>query len=116
VVVEVFVAQGQAVDALGHEVGDRVLDGVGVAVVGKAGRQLPQGAGQALGLAQQQAAAVGGDGAAVETADHGTRAQGLENEVAAGTLCRHEAVSPGWQRGCCANSLFQREQPLAIPR
>ena len=51
--VEVLVAQGQTVDPLGHQCADRVLDGVGVAVVGKTGRQLPQGPGQAFGLAQQ---------------------------------------------------------------
>jgi hypothetical protein len=100
VVVEIFVAQGQAVDALRHQFPDSVLDSLGVAVVGKTGRQLPECPGQAFGLAQQQAAAVGGDRAAIKTADHGALAQGLKNEVGAVTRCSHKAVSPAWHRGC----------------
>jgi hypothetical protein len=55
---------------LGDELGDGVFEGVGIAMVGKTGSQLLQGAGQSFGLSQQQATAVGGDAAAVETGDH----------------------------------------------
>ena len=114
-VVEVFVAQGQAVDPLGHQFLDRVLDRLGVAVVGKTGGELAERAGEPFGFAQQQAAAVGADGAAIKAADHGALTEGLKNEVGTVTLCSHEAVSAAWHRGCSAKSLCQREQPLSIP-
>src|SRR5512144_2151668 len=59
-VVEVLVAQGQAVDPLGDEIGEGVLDEVGLAVVGEAGGELTDDGGELLGLAEQQGAAVGG--------------------------------------------------------
>src|SRR5262249_47952517 len=92
-----------------------VLDGIRVAVVGKAGGELAERSGQAFGFAQQQATPIGGDGAAIESAHDAPWTQGLKNEVGAGKLCLHEAVSPAWHRGVCAKSLCQREQPLSIP-
>ena len=115
VVVEVLVAQGQAVDALGHELGDGVFEGVGVPVVGKARGELAEGAGEAFGLAQQEATAVGGDRTAIEAAEDFAGPQGLKNQGGGVTLCGHEAVSPSWHRGCWLQSLCQREQPLSIP-
>ena len=66
VVVEVLVAERQGVDPRGDQVLDGVLDEVGVAVVGEAGGELTDDAGELLGLAEQRDAAVGGEVAAVE--------------------------------------------------
>ena len=92
VVVEVLVAQGQAVDPLGEEVLDGVLDEVGVAVVGEAGGELADDAGEGLGLAEQQGAAVGGDGAAVEVGEDLAGAEHGKVEVGRVTLCGHRAA------------------------
>ena len=92
VVVEVLVAQRQGVDPLGEEVLDGVLDEVGVAVVGEAGGELADDAGESLGLAEQQGAAVGGDGAAVEVGEDLAGAEHGKVEVGRVTLCRHRAA------------------------
>ena len=67
VVVEVLVAQCQGEDALGDKVGDTVLDGGGVAVVGKAAGQALEQSQAGVYLAQQQAAGVGSEVPAVES-------------------------------------------------
>ena len=66
VVVEVFVAQGQGIDSLGYEMFKGVLDELGVTMIGKASGELPNDTGEFLGLAEQQAAAVGRDVAAIK--------------------------------------------------
>jgi hypothetical protein len=65
VVIEVLVAEGQGVDPLGDQIGDGVLDEVGVAMIGEAGGALVDDPSEWLGLAEQHGAAVGGDVAAV---------------------------------------------------
>ena len=78
-VVEVLVAQGQGVDPLGEEVLQRVLDQLGVAMVGEAGGELADDAGELLDLAEQQGAAVGGDVAAVEVGEDLAGAEAWES-------------------------------------
>ena len=99
VVVEVLVAQGQGVDPLGEEFLDGVLDEVGVAVVGEAGGELADDAGESLGLAEQQGAAVGGDVAAVEVGEDLAGAEHGKVEVGGATLCRHRAALVRCRRG-----------------
>jgi hypothetical protein len=70
VVVEVLIAQGQAVDPLGDEIGQGMLDEVRVAMVGEAGSELVDDSGELLGLAEQQRAAIGSDVATVEVGEH----------------------------------------------
>ena len=53
VVVEVFVAQRQAVDALGEEFLQRVFNEVGIAMIGETACELADDAGEFLGLAEQ---------------------------------------------------------------
>ena len=81
VVVEVLVAQRQGVDPLGDEVLEGVLDEVGVAMVGEAGGELAEDAGEFLGLAEQQGAAVGGDVAAVESGEDLAGAEEREIQI-----------------------------------
>src|SRR5512135_1348254 len=52
VIIEVLVAQCQAVDPLGDQIPDGVLDEVGVAMVGEAGGELVKDGGELLGLAE----------------------------------------------------------------
>ena len=91
-IVEVLVAQGEAVDPLGEQLGHGVLDEVGVAMVGEAGGELANDPGEALGLAEQQGTAVGGDVAAVEVGEDVSTAEHGKVEVGCVTL-----VSPS---GC----------------
>ena len=70
VVVEILVPQCQAVDPLGDQLRDGMLDEVGVAMVGEAGGELMDDRREFFGLAEQQGAAVGGDVAAVEVGEH----------------------------------------------
>ena len=62
VVDEVFVAQAEAEDALLEQIGEGVLDEVGIAVVGEAAGELVDEVELGFDLAQEQAAGVGGDG------------------------------------------------------
>src|SRR5262245_9858167 len=68
-VVEVLVAQRQSVDPLRDEMLKRVLDELGVTMIGEALSELSDDRGELLGLAEQQATAVGGDVAAIERAE-----------------------------------------------
>lgn len=72
----ILVAQGDAVDTLGDQVGHGVLQGVGVAVVREAGSQLGEDAAVPFDLGEQQGATAGGDVAAIEGGLEG-RAEGV---------------------------------------
>src|SRR5581483_1350457 len=115
VVEEVLVPQAQAEDALLEEVGEGVLDAVGVAVVGEAAGEALDEAELGLDLAEEQAAGVGGDVAAVEGGGHLAAAEGLKKEFGVGTLCRHEAVLSVWRKGSRSTPLCHKGQPRAIP-
>ena len=69
-----------------------MFDAVEVAVVGEAGGELADDPGEVLGLAEQQGAAVGGDGPAVEVGEDFTAAEHGEVEVGRVTLCFHRAA------------------------
>jgi hypothetical protein len=98
VVVEILVSQCRGVDPLSDQLPDGVLDEVGVAVIGEAGGELSDDAGQLLGLAEQQGAAVGGDVAAVEVGEDFSGAEHGKVEVGCVTLCRHRAAFPRCRR------------------
>ena len=66
VIVEIFVAQRQRLDALGEEFADLMFDEDGVAAVFEAGGEARQQFDAAADLAQQHGAAVGADHAAVK--------------------------------------------------
>ena len=87
VIVEILITQRQPVDALGDQLAHAVFDLPGLAVIAEAGGELPHDAAALFGLAQQQRAAVGGDGAAIETGHHLAAAVVGEGEAGWGTLC-----------------------------
>ena len=98
-VVEILVAEAEGEDALLEELGEGVLDAVGVAVVGEAGGELVDEVELGLDLAQKQGASVGGDGAAVEAGADGAGAEGFPGEMGGGTVCGHRAVLVRWRNG-----------------
>jgi hypothetical protein len=75
VIVEIFVSQGQAIDALSDELLKGVFDELGIAMVGETTGKLADDAGEFFDLPQQQGAAVGGDAATVKVGAHLTRAE-----------------------------------------
>src|SRR5262249_58412348 len=87
VVVEVLVATGDAEDALGQKGALGVGDEVGIAGVGEAAVQGVQQAEAPVGLAEEQGAGVGGQGASGEVGLDAAAIQGGEGEGSRGTLC-----------------------------
>ena len=86
-VVEVFVAQGESVDPLGNEFGNRVLDPLGIAMVGETGGESAEDADLGFHLPQEEAAGVRSDGSAVESGRDGPTAEPLESELPYATHC-----------------------------
>ena len=81
VVVEILVSQGQGVDALGDELFEGMLDESWIAMVGEAGGELADDAGDFFGFLEEQGTAIGGDGAAVEVGEDLTGAEHGKVEV-----------------------------------
>jgi hypothetical protein len=111
VVVEVFVAQAQREDALLEEVGKRVLDEVGVAVIGKAGGEPVDEVELGFDFAEQQSAGIGGDGAAIEAGDDLPAAEGLEQEFRGGTVCHGVVASNSGQQGLATIPFMPAARP-----
>ncbi len=89
VVVQILVAKRDAMNALGHQRFDRVLDAVLPAAIPETSRNLPGQADTAIGLAQQQRARVRRDGAAVESRCDFPASEAGEIERIRTTLCQH---------------------------
>ena len=92
-VIEILVPQGQAIEALGHQLGQRMLDEAGVAGVVEA---RGQGAGDAqpvIDLAEQPHAAVAGAVAGGKIGDDFAGAQVSEKQGLFGTVCPAGAAS-----------------------
>src|SRR5262249_18881645 len=102
-------------DALLEELQQGVLDAVGVAVVGEAAGELRDEAELGLDLPQEQAAGVGGHGAAGEGGDDRAGPEGFKGEFGAGTLCRHGAVLSVWRKRSLLTPLCHKGRPRAIP-
>jgi hypothetical protein len=103
VIVQVLVAKGDPMNALGEERLDAVFDPVLPAAVCEAGRRLPCQSDGAIGLAQQQSPCVRGDGAAVKSRCDLPPAEAGEIEGIQATLCRHRRgllrqENPLWQK------------------
>jgi hypothetical protein len=80
-VIEILVAQGQGIDPLGDEMLKGVLDQLGVTMVDKACGELADDASEFLGLAEEQATAIGGDVAAIEGSENLAGANDREIQV-----------------------------------
>ena len=88
-IVEIFIAQRQPVDALRQHLAHRVLDPCRVPPIPKAGRRPREQADLAVGAAQQQAASVAGHAGAIEVGYHPPRKMICKRERFLRTLC-HE--------------------------
>ncbi len=89
VIVEVFVAQGYPAHPLGDQFQHRVLDLVGIAIIGEAARNSPHQIQTVIHLAQQDGATIGGEPTRVETAYDLTPTEGVKFEWRGCTLCTH---------------------------
>ena len=103
-IVQVFIAERNAVHALGYEPIKAVLDQLLVAPVRETGRRLPGQSDPAIGLPQQQRACVRGDGAAIERGCYFTASKGFKFKLPSATQCR-PAAAPN-QVKCLLQSYF----------
>jgi hypothetical protein len=87
VVVEIFVAQGQRIDALRDHLTHFVGDESRIPEVAEAARQARQQANAPVDLPQQQRPGVGSDRAAVKPRHDPARKMGFKLEARLGTLC-----------------------------
>ncbi len=87
VIVEVLITQRQSVDALGDQLAHAVFDLRGLAVIAETVGEFPHDTGALFKLAQQHAAAVGADRAAIETGYHLAARMVGEGEAGLCTLC-----------------------------
>ena len=91
VVVEVFVSQGDAHDALPHQRPNRVFRETGIAVVGEATCHLVQEPRRTVDLAEQQHSGIRRDRAPVERGRYPAAPAPLKCEGKRFTLCRHRS-------------------------
>ena len=113
VIVEVFIAQGQAVDSLREHLQDRMIDHVLIPAVEEALCQARQQVEALVGLAQQERAAVGTDRSAVETGHDFPRSQRFKSEAGLATLC-HSEGRPLFGANCCLETQLCHEgRPFA---
>ena len=92
VVVQVFITQRQPVDALRQHPAEFVLDPPRLTMVGETAHHPLQQPDLAIRLPQQQAAAVGGQPAAVEPPHHLPRKMRFKRELNLSTLCHEKAA------------------------
>jgi hypothetical protein len=92
VVVAVFVAQAQAEDALLEEFGEGVRAAVGVAVIGAATGERVEEVELGFDRAEEQAAGVGRDLAAIKAGADVAGAEVLEKPFGWGTRCPRQTA------------------------
>jgi hypothetical protein len=80
VIVEVFVTEAEAEDALLEQGDQRMFDEVGIAMVGEAGGERVEQAELGIEFAEQEGPGIGGDTTAVEVGEDITGAEVLESE------------------------------------
>ena len=80
-VVEVLIAQSQGVDSLGDAMLERVLDELRVTIIREARGELTNDPSERFRLAEQQATALGGNVATIESGEDLARAEPWETQV-----------------------------------
>jgi hypothetical protein len=95
VVVDVFIAQGLTVNPLGQQLRHRVFDLDLIAVIAKAAGQPSCESERKIDLAQEQAAAVGREGAAGKIGNDFSATKVLKEQRLVLTVCCRR--SGGWQ-------------------
>src|SRR5206468_3708129 len=87
----------------------RVLDGLRVAMVDKASRELPHDLRPSLHPPQQHPTSVRRDRSPIEPGHHLTSTLGVKPEGFLDTLCRHRAVLLFRQQSCSPSALCLKE-------
>jgi hypothetical protein len=93
VIVEIFIAQTEAEDSLLEEIDERVLDAIGIAMIGEAAGELLNDSESLLDFAEQEPAAIGRDFSSIERRGNLARMERLEFEMALCKLC-HDETAP----------------------
>jgi len=96
-IVQILVAQCQAVDPLGHQLFHRVFHQKRIASVQKTPRQAGQQIQPPVGFPQQQPTAVGGNGSAIESRYYLAGKMGCKLERRLGTLCHSKRPLSFWR-------------------
>ena len=115
VVVEVFVAQAEGEDALFEQLRERVLNQVGMPMIGETGSELVDEVELGFDLSQQEAAGIGGDGTSVEASDNLATAEVLEEQFRVVTVCHGVVVSVVGSKRLLLFSLCQLRNHRASP-
>ena len=115
VIVQVFVAQRQSVNALRQHLVEVMLDPRGVARVGETARHAPEQVDLAISLAQQQPAAVGGQPAALEPPHHPPRKMRFKWELRLVTLCHEKGRLLRTFTTSRTTQLSSKKRPFSIP-
>jgi len=116
VVVEIFVAQAEGEDALFEQLRERVLNQVGMPMIGETGSELVDEVELGFDLSQQEAAGIGGDGTSVEASDNLATAEVLEEQFRVITVCHGVVVSEVGSKRLLLFSLCQLRNHRASPR
>jgi hypothetical protein len=101
VVIEIFVAQGQAIQPLGQQLRQGVIHKMGIAPIGEAARQPAREAQLLIHLAEEQHAAIAGEGAAGKIRHDLARPQVLKEQGLALTFCRRRSGECRVHRAQC---------------
>jgi hypothetical protein len=115
VIVEVFVAERDAEHTLADERGDRVLDEPWVSRVAETSRKPPHQIQTPVRSAQQQAAGVGRQRAAIELGDHRTAFNPFKRARFCATLRLHRAILPNRRKSFSQNNFCLIRRPDALP-
>ena len=115
VIVQVFVAERDAEHALPDERGHRVLDEPLVSRVAETSRKPPNQIHTPIRGAQQQAAGVRCQRAAIELGHHWTALDPSKRARFCATLRLHRAASPNWRKSFSQNNFCLIRRPDALP-
>ena len=114
-VVEVFVAQRQRIDALRHQCVHIVFHTQPIAVIDKTPRQPGRQSDALVHFAQHYPARVGTEPSTVKSPRHRTTSQGVKLQLLAATLCLQGCFLVAWPNSLIPQLLCHEEQPFSTP-
>ena len=115
VIVEIFVAQRQAEDALPHQRRDPMLDVASVTPIDEAVGEAAHQPKAAIDLSQQQRTGVRGDVPAIEPGHHRTPRNRFKFEPLRRTLCRHRGIPRIVEKLLLHNASLRFAAPMHPP-
>ena len=114
-VIEVFVSQGNRVDALGHQFIDAMFNARAIAVIHKTPRHPRRHPDTEAYLAKQHSSAVGADATAIKSTRHRAASQGVKLKLFDSTLCLQGCFLFDWHKRLIAQTLCHEEQLFSTP-